>query len=88
MVYKRGTGCDTGASERADDVSPVTSENIERVRAIGSHVADLLTVFAVEFSTSIGLAGVVRSATAVILQQVAGEDVMARSLADLTHLRR
>ena len=87
LVYKRGTSCDTGASERVDDVSAVTSEHIERVRAIGSHVTGLLAVFAVEVSTSTGLVGVMRSTTAVILQQVAGEDIVARTLADLTHLR-
>ena len=79
---------DTGAGEREDDVSPVTSENIERVRAIGGHVASLLAVLAVKLSTSTSPVRAVRSATAVILQQVAGEDVMAGPLADLTHLCR
>jgi len=65
----------------------VTSENIERVRAIGGHVTSFLAVFAVELRTCAGLAGVMRSATAVILQQVAGEDVVAGPLADLAHFR-
>jgi len=65
----------------------VTSENIERVRAIGGHMADLLTVLTAEFSTSTSPVRVMRSAAAVILQQVAGEDVMARPLADLTYFR-
>lgn len=84
LVYKRGAGCDTGAG-REDDIIPVTSENIEGVRAIGSHVASLLAVIAIKFSTSAGLLGNLRGA-AVILQQIAGEDIMTRPLADLAHL--
>ena len=65
-------------SGREDDVVLMTSEDIERVRAIGGHVVSPFTVIAVKASL---LAG----ATAVILQQVTGEDVVTRSLADLTH---
>ena len=84
LVYKRGAGCDTGAGEGKDDVSPVTSENIEGVRAIGSHVAGSFAILAISFST--GARRLFTGATAVVLQQVAGENVMTRPLADLTHL--
>lgn len=76
LVYKRGVGCDTGDY----DVNPVTSENIKRVGAIGSHVTGPLTVIAIK---SVGL---LTGVTTVILQQIAGEDIMPRPLADLTNL--
>ena len=37
-------------SGREDDVDPMTSEYIERVRAIGCHVVSPLTVFAIKSS--------------------------------------
>ena len=85
-VYKRGAGCDTGAGEGKDDVNPVTSENIERVRAIGSHVAGPLAILTIGFSTSANYGRFLTGATVVVLQQVAGEDVVTRPLADLTYL--
>lgn len=69
-----------------DDVNPVTSEHIKRVRAIGSHMASLLTIFAIKFSTCTSPVRLSTGATAVILQQVTGEDVMTGPLADLTNL--
>jgi len=63
----------------------VTSENVERVRAIGSHVASLLTVFTTKF-TGAGSMRLLMGAAAVILQQVTSENVMTGSLADLTNL--
>lgn len=64
----------------------MTSENIERVRAIGSHVASLLTVVAIKFSTGTSPVGLLAGAAAVIFQEIAGEDVVTRPLADLANL--
>lgn len=58
----------------------MTSENIKGVRTIGGHVVGPFAVIAIE-SASRFLAG----ATRVIFKQVTGEDVMTRSLADLTN---
>lgn len=64
----------------------MTSENVERVRTIGSHVAGLFTVFTIKFSTGSGSMRLLTGAAAVILQQVTGKDVMTGSLADLANL--
>ena len=64
-----------------NDVDPMTSENIEGVGTIGSHVVSPLTVFTIKTS-----AGLLKGATAVILQQVTGKNVVAGPLADLTNL--
>jgi hypothetical protein len=56
-----------GATKGEDDVNPVTSENIERVGAIGSHVACLLAVFATKFSTRTSPVRLLMGAAAVIL---------------------
>ena len=50
-AYKRRTGVTQGLREE-DDVNPVTSENIKRVRAIGGHVAGPLTVFTIKFPST------------------------------------
>ena len=63
----------------------MTSENIERVRAIGSHVASPLTILTKQFSTGTTPVRLSMGTTAVILQQVTGEDVMTGSLADLAN---
>lgn len=65
---------------REYDVNPMTSENIEGVRAIGSHVVSPLAVFTMKSS------GRFLTGTApVILQQVTSKDVMTRSFADFTN---
>jgi hypothetical protein len=75
-----GAGCDPGSGNK-NDVDIMTSENIERVRTIGGHVVSPLAILAIKSSASL-LAG----ATAVILQQVTGENVMTSSLADFANL--
>lgn len=68
------------------DVNPVTSKNIKGVRAIGSHVASPLTVFTIKLSTSTSPVKPCAGATAIILQQITGEDVMTGPLANLANL--
>ena len=71
---------DPAGGREGNDVDPMTSENIKRVRTIGSHVVSPFTVFAMK--SSIGFLAGTRP---VILQQVTGKDVMTRSFADFTN---
>ena len=81
-----GASCDTGGGSKVTSiVNPVTSENLEGVGAIGSHMASLLTIFTIKLSTHTSPVRLWADATAIILQQITGEDIMTGPLANLAN---